>query len=271
MSWRVFVLDGSDPRPIGSALAAEAVSHRFVEVAPSALREAVTSELEQGFTRLAVTGGDAAAASVVDCVIAAGFEGRVDLALLPGRRPSELARTFALDPGLAASVRRIARGDRYPIDVGVIDAAFGRRVFLSSVATGVLAGGPHWFPLWPRPIRSAGPVTVHAGTTVVQTVGSGVLVLNGQFWGDWIGAPRSTLIDGVVDLQLFSGRRRMLSRLRPAFRTGQHVRAVGVRRMSIATATVDQPSNWWINVDGIRLGRGAFSVATVAGAVAVSI
>ena len=107
--------------------------------------------------------------------------------------------------------------------------------------------------------------------TPVETMASGILLLNGQFWGNWVGAPRSTLVDGVLDLQMFTGTRRKLGRLRRAFRTGMHVRAAGVRRLSVSQADVDQPTNWQIVVDGIRMGRGPFSVAVVPAAVRLAV
>lgn len=267
----MILADGSNPRVVADELTRQRVSHRFLTPAPETLAAVVASELESGFTRLAVAGGDHEIASVVGAVVDAGFAGLVDLALLPSRTPSELARTFALGPSLPDAVRRLAHGQPYPIDIGMVEGSFGRMAFINSVAAGVLAGGPGWFPVWPRPIRMAGPVVVHGGTTPVETVASGILVLNGQFWGKWVGAPRSTLVDGVVDLQLFSGTRRKLSRLRPAFRVGMHVRAAGVRRLAVARAEVDQPAPWRVSVDGRRVGRGSFTVTVVPGAVRLAV
>ena len=267
----MLVADGSSPAPLAAELSRQLVSHRFVTPGSSDLAQTVSAELHAGFTRLAVQGGDPEIAAVIGAVLEAGFAGRVDLALLPSRERSELARTFALGDSLAEGVRRLAHGDPYPIDIGVVTGSFGRMAFINSVSTGVLAGGPAWFPFWPRPLRVAGRVVIEGGPTPVETMASGVLVLNGQFWGDWIGAPRSTLVDGVVDLQLFTGTRRQLSRLRPAFRAGMHVRAAGVRRLAVSRAEVDQPPGWQVVVDGIRVGRGPFSVEVVAGAVRLAV
>lgn len=265
----MFVADHSDPSRLAHELHAQRVSHRFVDLGARGLGAAVAAELAGGFNRLAVVGGDPYLAEVIEAVIDAGLGGKVDVAIVSDR--SDLGRTFALERGVLAAVGRMARGNLYPIDAGVVEGGFGRVAFVNSVATGVLAGGPGWFPAWPRPLRVAGRVVVRAGTSPVETMASGMLVLNGQFWGDWIGAPRSTLVDGVVDLQLFTGARRMLARLRPAFRTGMHVRGVGVRRLSIARAEVDQPRSWIVSVDGIRRGRGPFTVTVLPAVVRLAI
>ncbi len=269
MTWRVFVAGGTDPAPIAAELRNQSVAHRLVTGAD--LVTAVAGEVSAGNTRIAVAGGDRDLAAVVEGVTTAGARGRVDVALLPGAAPSELIRTFALDMGLPAAVARMVHGTPYPIDAGIVEGGFGSVVFVNSVASGSLAGGSGWFPYWPRPLRMAGPVVVRAGATTVESIAVGTLVLNGQFWGGWIGAPRSTLIDGVVDLQVFTGRRRMLARLRPAFRTGMHVRAMAVRRLSIAAAEVVQPDPWLVAIDGMRVGRGGFTITVLPGVVRLAV
>ena len=270
MTWRVFVADGSRVSAISEELGAQSVAHSIVDVA-GGIGPAVAGELRAGFTRIAVAGNDAIVAEAVESVLEEGLEGKIDLAILPGGTKSDLLRTFALDQALGAAVRRMSHGNPYAIDVGVAEGTFGKVVFMNSVATGVLAGGPAWFPIWPRPLRAAGPVLITAGTRPVETMASGILVLNGQFWGDWVGAPRSTLVDGVVDLEVFTGPRRILARLRRAFRSGNHVRGAGVRRLSVAHAVIDQPAGWIVTVDGVRLGRGSFTVAVIPGALRLSI
>jgi diacylglycerol kinase family enzyme len=269
VTWRILVNGSSDPGAIAAELRAQSVAHRFVETED--LMAAVVGEISAGNTRIAVSGGDPELAAVVAAVAAAGAEGRVDVALLPGATRSQLVRTFALDTGLGAAVGRMLHGTPYPIDAGTVEGGFGRIVFVNSVASGVLAGGPGWFPYWPRPLRMAGPVIVRSGASAAENIALGTLVLNGQFWGDWIGAPRSTLVDGVVDLQVFSGRRRTLSRLRPAFRTGMHVRATSIRRLSVAAAEVTQPDAWWVAVDGMRVGRGGFRLTVLPGVVRLAV
>jgi len=263
------VTDGSDPGEIAAELRDQSVAHRFVET--DDLRGAVGREAAAGNTRFAVSGGDRELAAVVAGVVAAGAEGRIDVALLPGTTRSQLARTFAFDTDLNAAVGRMLHGTPYAIDAGTVDGGFGRVFFVNSVASGALAGGPGWFPYWPRPMRMSGPVIVHSGATTTESIALGTLVLNGQFWGDWIGAPRSTLVDGVVDLQVFGGRRRMLSRLRPAFRTGMHVRATTVRRLSVSSAEISQPDAWWVTVDGIRVGQGGFDLTVLPGVVRLAV
>jgi diacylglycerol kinase family enzyme len=144
-------------------------------------------------------------------------------------------------------------------------------VFVNSVAAGVLAAGPGWFPWWPRPLLPARRITIASGDTATESVAAGALVVNGQFWGDRVAAPRSTMIDGVLDVQMFNGHRIALSRLRRTMRSGMHVRSHHVRRRALGEAMIEAPRAWQVAVDGIRVGRGGFRVSCLPGAVRLAI
>ena len=180
-------------------------------------------------------------------------------------------RTFAADQTVGGAIDRMVRHTPYLIDAGVVEGEFGSQVFVNSVAAGLLAGGPGWFPWWPRPVLPTRRVAVTTGGAATEAVAAGALILNGQFWGDRVVAPRSTTVDGVFDVQFFNGHRLALSRLRRTMRTGMHVRSHHVRRRALAEASIDAPRVWPISVDGIRVGSGAFRVACLPGAVRLAI
>lgn len=270
MSWQIFAVEDSTAAALESGLRDAQLAHRTSVVERSRLAAAVGAALDSGFRRIAIEGGDPELADAIAEVGARRIGQQTDIALISAGR-SDLLRTFAVVQTVAGAIQRIVDHTPYPIDVGHIEGEFGERVFVNSVAAGIMAKGPRWFPWWPVPLLPAAGVAVTAAGSVTESVASGVLVLNGQFWDSWSLAPRSTLVDGVMDIQMFNGRRIALSRLRHSMRNGMHVRSHHVRRRSLAEADVASPGSWPVVVDGIRVGHGAFRVSCLPAAVRLAI
>jgi diacylglycerol kinase family enzyme len=271
MSWQVLVTSEQTGTDIESALREAQIAHRISVIGRSSVGESVGHVLDAGFRRVAFEGGDVQLAEAVAEVDARRLGRQTDFSLITAGTGSNLLRTFAAEQTLDGAIDRLVRHTPYPIDVGRIEGAFGERLFVNSVAAGVLAGGHRWFPWWPIPAFPARPVTIASGGTHFEAVASGALVMNGQFWGPWAIAPRSTVVDGVMDVQMFNGHRIALSRLRHSMRNGMHVRSHHVRRRSLADAEVSAPASWRVVVDGIRVGTGAFRVTCLPAAVRLAI
>lgn len=271
MSWQIFAVGDSTATTIEAGLREAQVAHRISVVDPHGLAGSVGGALDAGFRRIAIEGGDPELADAVAEVGARRLGQQTDLALITTGAHSDLLRTFAVDQTLHGAIERMVDHTPYTIDVGHIEGGFGEMVFVNSVAAGIVAKGPRWFPWWPSPLLPSTGVSVTVAESVTESVASGILVLNGQFWHSWSVAPRSTLVDGVLDVQLFNGHRIALSRLRHSMRNGMHVRSHHVRRRSLAAAEVDAPSAWPVVVDGIRVGHGAFRVTCLSAAVRLAI
>ena len=271
MTWQVLARREATAHAVAVGLRDGKVAHRILMVEPDHLGLAVGAALDDGFTRLAIEGSDPDAARVIAEVDARRLGRQTDLAMIVGGGESDLMRTFAAVQTLDGAIDRIVDHTPYLMDAGRVEGKFGEMVFVNSVAAGVLSHGPGWFPWWPWPILAARPVSVRSGGSEVESVASGMLVLNGQFWGSWVAAPRSTVVDGVLDVQMFNGHRIALSRLRRSMRTGMHVRSHYVRRRSLGEAEFRTPDSWTVAVDGIRVGRGGFRVSCIPGAVRLAI
>jgi diacylglycerol kinase family enzyme len=269
VSWQIFAVSETTATTLEAGLREAKVAHRTSIVDHRRLGGSVGEALDAGFRRLAIEGGDAELADAVAEVGARRLGHQTDMALIT--TDSDLLRTFAADQTVEGSIDRIVDHTPYPIDCGHVEGAFGERLFVNSVAAGVLASGSRWFPWWPNPLLPARAISVTVEGSVTEAVASGVLVLNGQFWGSWSIAPRSTLVDGVMDVQVFNGHRIALSRLRHSMRNGMHVRSHHVRRRSLADADIAAPSVWPVVVDGIRVGHGAFRVSCLPAAVRLAI
>ena len=88
-----------------------------------------------------------------------------------------------------------------------------------------------------------------------------MVIANGQFLGGGLNvAPRSTVQDGVFDVQLLAGPRSHAPTVRTRMVRGAHLTHRAVRRTKGAAIAVDCPESWPIEADGERLGTGPISV-----------
>jgi hypothetical protein len=213
--------------------------------------------IEDGHDRIGVAGADTHAATVALAAAASGV--RVAMAIL-GR--SDLQSTFAL--GNRRGVARLIEGRRYPIDVGIADGAWGRRPFINALAAGIPAS-PLGLTPW-APVRR-GPVVVEAHRTISRHGVGGVLVMNGQSWSGMTVAPRATLVDGALDVQLLACPRWKIPALRAAMRHGLHLSWHEVTRRRVTGGYVSVPQRWWVAADHRRMGRGSFDLSVLPAAV----
>ena len=269
MTWQVFTTADATAAAMEQGLSDGRVAHRCIVTSAIDLPGEVGETLARGFRRVVIEGEDPDIAAVVAEVHRAGVGRQTELAVITRR--SDLMRTFAADQTVSGAVDRLVHHRPYLIDAGLVEGRFGSMVFVNSVAAGVAAGGPGWFPWWPFPVLPTRRLSVTTGDTATDSVAAGVLVLNGQFWSDRVAAPRSTMVDGVLDVQVFNGHRVALTRLRRSMRSGMHVRSHHIRRRALSEAVIDAPSAWSVAVDGIRVGRGAFRIACLPGAVRLAI
>jgi hypothetical protein len=212
--------------------------------------------IDEGHDRVGIAGTDADAAVVAEVAAASGR--RIGLALLGH---SDLLRTFALRD--RDGVARLVGGRPYPTDLGLVEGGWGRSPFINSVVAGMPAspwGVTPWTPGRP------GSVGVDAGRSLLREDVVGVLAMNGQIWSGMTVAPRATLVDGALEVQLLAARRWRLLALRSAMRHGLHVARSDVTRRSLTAGRVSIPERWWVAADGRRLGRGSFGLSVHASA-----
>ena len=84
-----------------------------------------------------------------------------------------------------------------------------------------------------------------------------VVVANGQFFGGGLNiAPRATLVDGLFDVQVFSGPRRNAFTVMPRVAFGSHLTHRAVRRYIGGSVRIEAPTDWPVEADGELLGHG---------------
>lgn len=232
-----------------------------------------------GATEFAAVGGDGTAHLVVNALLASPWERPPTFAILPAGSGSDFIRTFGLPPDLESAANHLHGDSTYPTDVGVVRGSFGTRLFLNEVSTGISAASAaagarlpdrlgtvrytagFWLAL---PGFRAGSCTVAVDHHRYEHELIGVVIANGQFFGGGMNvAPRATVTDGELDVQCFSGPRRLAFSVLPRVKRGAHLTHKAVRRYSGSDITVRVPDQWPVEADGEQLGTGAVEVSVM--------
>ncbi len=262
----------TDPARVQEALEAAGVDHRLVvpdtrTVAGELFHEAAA----QGVTHFAVTGGDGTVNLAVNRLLSLGLGTIPVLGILPAGTGCDLMRTFALPQDIPGAARHLATDDTYDIDVVTLEGEWGLRYFVNVAQVGVGAAaaetavkitrrlGAVRYPVafgvrLPRFPRATVKVTTDKRS--YETEALAVIMANAQFFaGGWNVAPRATLIDGVLDIQVISASKRQAPALVPKVIKGTHLADPTVRRFSSATFEIETDVVWPLEADGDIVGN----------------
>jgi YegS/Rv2252/BmrU family lipid kinase len=251
---------------------------------PQHIATIVAQGKEAGITRFAGVGGDGTAHLIVNALMLHEWPKPPGLAILPAGSGSDFIRTFALPRTLEAAAAHLATPDWYPCDLLEIKGSFGRRYALNVVELGVGAAAvdtamamPRWIgekryavAFWltlprfrPRDVSVTVDEHKHAGGSAIA-----LTVANGQFFGGGMNiAPRASVADGKLDLQLFAGPRRKAFTVMPRVVRGAHLTHKNVQRLTGSSARIRVPGDWPVEADGEVLGKGSISVSVRAAAI----
>lgn len=245
---------------------------RSVEHAEELIQLAIVG----GHRRFVSVGGDGTAHLVVNCLMTSGCPDRFTLAIVATGSGSDFVRTFGHESGVHPGLSRLVLPETYSIDIGMASGSFGSRYFLNAMNLGVAAASAttaerlpralgsiryttaFWFALWS--FRS-GPVEVTVGRRTFRGEAINIVIANGQFFGGGLNiAPRATLVDGKMDVQIFLAPRRQAFAIMPRVLTGTHLSHKGVRRFSGGAIQIDVPHGWPVEADGEIIGTGNVEV-----------
>jgi diacylglycerol kinase (ATP) len=242
--------------------------------------EAVVEEgVERGYTDFVAVGGDGTAHIVVNAIMHHPWAAPPTLGILPAGSGGDFIRTFALPRKLEDATAHLVDDQRYATDIGLVEGGFGARYFLNALNAGVgarsaaiagklpdaLGALRYSAAFW---IALAGFSTAHVDVVVDGRSLEGdlidVVVANGQFFGGGMNvAPRATVQDGVFDVQLFSGPRRVAPAVMPRVMRGSHLTHHAVRRTKGSSIEIACPDGWPIEADGEVLGAGPVRISVV--------
>ena len=257
---------------VEEALAERGIEAETVETANlGELREAVAAAVAEGRNRFAAVGGDGTMNAVVNEVLSRSWERPPVVGMLPTGTACDLLRTFGIGNTLEEAADHLAGPQVYPADVGVVFGEWGRRFFVNAATVGLLAEtvrtagrmSPRWRSaryvaalLRTLPRFGPSPAEAEMGERRFAGEALGMTVANAQFIGAGFNiAPRASLADGLLDVQVFTARRREVFRLAMKARTGSHLSDPAVRRFSVPEVRIDaEDGGWPVEADGEVLG-----------------
>lgn len=275
--WRVIVNRAAGRTPtsvdaVRSALSAGGVD--AVVEAPLTGEEAramIRSAAIEGSTHIAVAGGDGTLNMAANTLLEIdGLEPPV-VALLPIGSGCDILRTFGIPQDLTGAVRHLATEDTYPIDVATLEGSWGTRYFVNVAQVGVGAAaaatairlgrrlGSARYPMafaarLPRFPRAV--VRVETEKRRYESEALALILANAQFFaGGWNIAPKATLVDGVLDMQLINCDKQRAPALVAKIIGGNHLTDRAVRRFSAATYQVTTDIPWPLEADGDYIGN----------------
>lgn len=255
-----------------------------VSQSPGHIAEIVAAGREAGISSYAGVGGDGTAHLILNALMGHFWSTPPGLAILPAGSGSDFIRTFALPRSLEDAAGHLATDDWYLTDVMRLEGSFGVRYALNAVEAGVGAAAvttaarmPRWvgekryaIAFWlALPGFGSDDVTVRVGADKeISGPAIAAIVANGQFFGGGMNiAPKASVADGVVDVQVFAGPRRKAFTVMPRLVRGMHLRHKNVRRLTGKVIDLEVPEDWPIEADGELLGKGPISVSVLPAAI----
>lgn len=283
MTWWVIVnpsagRPGETTSSVKDALTEHGVQFEIHESTSAAhVDEIVKLGRTAGITQYAGVGGDGTAHLLLNAMMKLNWDKPPGLAILPAGSGSDFIRTFALPRSIEGAAQHLATDDWYSADVMRIDGDFGTVYSLNAIEAGVGAAAvttasrmPRWvgerryaIAFWlTLPRFGWGLVDVCVDEKKkISGKAIEIVVANGQFFGGGMNiAPRASVSDGLMDVQVFSGPRRKAFSVMPKVIRGMHLRHKNVRRLTGKSVIINVPEDWPIEADGELLGSGSISV-----------
>lgn len=278
----------TSPMKVQEALDAAGVDARIETPATrSEAKEVIRAAVIEGWTHLAVVGGDGSVNLAANVVLGMNPEEPPVLGVLPAGTGCDLLRTFGISQDLGEAARHLATEDVYPIDVGTLEGSWGTRHFVNVAQVGVGAAAAETAPRLGRGLGSArypiafaarlprfpkARVTVETERRTYESEALAVILANAQFFaGGWNIAPKATLVDGVLDVQIINCAKRRAAALVPKIIRGNHLDDRAVKRFSAATFTIETDVRWPLEADGDYVGNTPVSGRVIPAALRLKI
>ena len=238
---------------------------------------------ELGHHRFLAVGGDGTINLVVDALMRSQWSQPPVLAVLPTGSGSDLIRTFGRSQRLEDSVDHLLGEETYLVDVGHLAGPWGDRYFINVAEVGVgadvvrlAARLPHRLgsfrykaAIWPVLARfPRRPIKLTVGDKIFESEAIIVVMANAQFFGGGMNvAPKASMIDGRLDVQVFTGPKRQVITLQPRLTRGTHLTHRQVRRFVARNVRIEGIEDWAAEADGEYLGKGNVEASVVEGAI----
>lgn len=233
--------------------------------------EVIEVAATQGRDRFAIAGGDGTVNLAANTLLGLDLDAPPTLGMLPIGTGCDLLKTFGLPMELGAAAAHLATKDTYLIDVATLEGHWGLRYFLNVAQVGAGAAAAETAPRITRRLGSArypiafgarllrfprAHVTVTTDRRTYESEALAVIMANAQFFaGGWNVAPKATLVDGVLDMQIINATKAQAPALVPKVIRGTHLRDPAVRRFSAAEFEIVTDPVWPLEADGDLIGN----------------
>ncbi len=291
--WLIVVNQAAGRRPINPRMVREAAEAAGLDadlVVPADVDETVVvieAEARAGRTHFALAGGDGTVNLAVNTLLALEMGDSPVVGILPTGTGCDLLRTFGLPQELGAAARHLAGKETYDIDVVTLEGAWGRRYFVNVAQVGVGAAAAETAPKIHRrlgPVRyplaflarlprfPAAQIRITTEKRSYESEALAVIMANAQFFaGGWNVAPRATLVDGVLDIQIINARKSQAPSLVPKIIKGTHLKDRTVRRLVASEFRIEADPIWPLEADGDVVGSTTVTGRVVPSAIRLKI
>lgn len=234
-------------------------------------RAVVRSAAVSGVTHIAMAGGDGSVNLAANVLMGLSDVEPPVIGVLPAGTGCDLLRTFGMPQDLEGAARHLATDDEYPIDVGVLEGTWGRSYFVNVAQVGVGAAAAQTAPRFGRRLGASryplafavrlpgfprARVTVETERRTYESDALAVIMANAQFFaGGWNVAPKATLVDGILDVQIIDCGKQRAPALVPKIIKGTHLTDPAVRRFKAATFAIETDVPWPLEADGDYIGN----------------
>ena len=278
----------TDPSLIAEVVGAVGLDAEIVAPdSPSEMAAVLVAGAHRGFEHFALAGGDGTVNLAVNALLPLGLGYSPVIGVLPVGTGCDLLRTFGLPQDLPRAAQHLMTDNVYSIDAVALEGDWGLRYFVNVAQAGVGAAaaqtavriarwlGPARYPMafgarLPRFPRTR--ITLTTEKKIVESEALAVIFANAQFFaGGWNVAPKATLVDGVLDIQIFDVKKRQAAALVPKVVKGTHLREPGVRRLSVSEFTLVTESLWPVEADGDLIGNTTVKGQVIPAAVRLKI
>lgn len=293
MSWLVLVNPraGTGRRVVERVEAALRVHDVAAELVVTgdhqSLDAAIAEAVAAGRSRFVAVGGDGTVNVVANALLAHDFAEMPVLGVLPAGTGCDLLRTFAISQKMEEAAAHLNGDTVYPIDVGVVEGGWGSRYFINVGDVGIIADAARraqqMSPRWGRarylfaffralPGFRTTEVHVAAGRRSFEGEAIAVVFANAQYFGGGFNiAPKAAMMDGDLDIQVFTANKREAARLVPKAMKGLHLTDRAVRRFTGPEVRIETSTPWPVEIDGEYVGNTPVVARVAKGRIALKI
>ena len=249
-------------------------------------RHVLESAARSGRTEFIMAGGDGSVNLAANVLLPLNID-KPTIGVLPVGTGCDLLRTFGIPQDMAGAAKHLATDETYEIDVGTLEGHWGLRYFVNVAQVGVGAAAAESAPRVSRRVGAArypvafamrlprfprARVTVKTERRTYESDALAVIMANAQYFaGGWNVAPKATLVDGVLDMQIIDARKSQAPALVPKVIKGTHLNDPAVRRFSAAEFTIETEPRWPLEADGDLVGNTTVSGRVVPAALRLKI